>query len=66
MKHTNIMRNVATGIQHVLQQESVPVEAPVVVQEPQVNHVENEAQYNQHQLAFQTQQIQVIIQAMHL
>ena len=42
------------------------VEAPDIIQDPQVTHVANEVQDNQQNLASHLQQIQVMIQAIQL
>ena len=45
------------GLQDVLQKEPVTVEAPFIIQNPQVAHVSNSVQDNQHPLAAQLQQM---------
>ena len=53
MHHKNMVRNVVSGLQEVLQQEPGTAEVPAVVQniqETQVNHDVNAVQYNQQQL----------------
>ena len=66
MHHTNMVQDVVAGIKEVLKQEPVLVEAPVVIQEPQVDHVANAVQYKQQQLDAQLQQIQATIRGMQL
>ena len=64
--HANMVRDAVAGIHEILQQEPVPVEASGVIQYPQVAHVENCVQYNQHYIADQLQHIQAMVQAVQL
>ena len=50
MHHANMVHDVLTGIQEVLQQENCPVEVPAFVQEPHVNHVANAVKCNRSSL----------------
>ena len=66
MHHANMVHGVMEGLQDVLQQEPVQVEAHVVIQEPQVAYMGNSVQNNQHQLAAQLHQIHNMMQEMQL
>ena len=47
MHYANMVRDVVAGLQEVLKQEPVPVEASAVIQDTQVTHVVNAVQENQ-------------------
>ena len=61
----NMVRNVVTGLQEVLQQEQVPTETPTFIEEP-FNHVANAVQNTHQQLVTNLQQMQAMIQAIHM
>ena len=54
MHHANIVLNVVTGLQKVLQQEQAPTDNPTIIPEP-VDHVVNKVQSTQQQLVTQLQ-----------
>ena len=66
MHHVNIVCSVVAGLQEVLKQEPALVEAPAIIQDPKVTHVENAVQDNQQNLASQLQKIQAMMQAIQL
>ena len=65
MYHANMVRDVVAGLQEVLHQEQVPMENPALIEEP-VDHVANQVQKTQKQLATQLQQTQEMIQEMQI
>ena len=65
MYHLNIVRDVITGLQEVLQQEKSPMENLAVIEEP-ANHVANAVQNIQKQLDTQLQKTQAMIQEMQM
>ena len=65
MHHSNMVRNVVSGLQEVLQKEKTPTETAPVISEPNY-HVANAVQNTQQQLAAQLQHIYTMIQDMQL
>ena len=65
MRHANIVRNVITEPKEVLQQEQVLTENPTIIPEP-INHVANEVQIIQQQLATDLHHMQSTMQAIHM
>ena len=60
-----MVRDVVAGIQEALQQEHTQMETPASMQAP-VYHVANAVKSTQQQLATQLQQMQSMMQNMHL
>ena len=63
--HTVMVRIVVAGIQESLQQEKSLTGNMTTMEEP-INHVENAIKSTQKQLATQLQQIQAMLQTMHV
>ena len=63
--HSNMVRNVAVWMQEVLQKEKSLTKNPPVISEPN-EHVANAVQNTNQKLVTQLQQMQTIMQAMHL
>ena len=66
MHYANMVRDVVAGLQEVLKQEPVPVEASAVIQDTQVTHVVNAVQENQYHIDAQLQKMQSMMQAMKI
>ena len=65
MHHANIVLNVVTGLQKVLQQEQAPTDNPTIIPEP-VDHVVNKVQSTQQQLTTHLHQMQVVMQVIQM
>ena len=65
MHHVDMVHDVVAGLLEVLRQEKAPTENATTVPEA-VNHVANAVQITHQQLDTQLQQMQAILQAMHM
>ena len=65
MHYADMIRDVVSGFQEVLQQEQELTKNPKIIPEP-IDHVANAVQSIQQQLATQLKQIQEMMQTMHM